>query len=71
MPAPTQETQLFESLARSHPALKTWLEGELAKQTKVLMAAVEIDQLRRAQGAALHIRSVLDKLESAVNAQRR
>ena len=58
-----QELQLFESLARSHPALKTWLEGELAKTTKTLIAAVEIDQLRRAQGAATLLKQMLDRLE--------
>lgn len=70
MITPTQETQLFESLARSQPLLKTWLEGELAKATKTLMSAVEIDQLRRAQGTAQHIKSILDRLEHGLALKR-
>jgi hypothetical protein len=65
-----QESQLFESLARSHPALTTWLQGELAKTTKTLISAVEIDQLRRAQGAAQLAKLMLDRLEHGLAPKR-
>lgn len=65
-----QETQLFESLSRSHPMLKTWLEGELSKQTKKLISANEVDLLRRAQGAAMLLNEMLKRLELGVAPKR-
>jgi hypothetical protein len=45
------EIDLFDGLSRN-VKLRAWLNDEVLKETKTLVQAVDIDQLRRAQGRA-------------------
>lgn len=65
-----QELALFESLCRSRP-LKEWLDAQLAEQLKILLVNPDFDNLRKAQGAAQFIKSIMDKLTAAESAAQR
>ena len=62
--AVSKERELFESLARLRP-LTPWLEAQLQNEYKTLVAALDIDQVRRAQGAARFIQTMLRGISSA------
>ena len=62
--AVSRERELFEALARLRP-LTPWLEAQLQSEYKTLVAALDIDQVRRAQGAARFIQTMLRGISSA------
>lgn len=59
-----QELELFDYLSRQ-AKLRDWLNERLAEDTGVLMQALDIDQLRRAQGRAGAWQTMLKLLDSA------
>jgi hypothetical protein len=60
---PDQERQLFESLGRD-ARFKDWLKQELDSVTKILVSAVEVDVLRKAQGQAQFIVKLQKRLDA-------
>lgn len=58
------ELDLFEQLSRQ-PRLKNWLQVQLDKEYTVLCQMSDIDQLRRAQGRASLLKSMIDLLDKA------
>lgn len=68
MLSPTQENLLFESLVIHQPQLKTYLQGELDKQVKALVSLNDGEQLRRAQGHAQALQSLIGRLDKAKEA---
>lgn len=58
-----QELELFDQLSRSR--LKDWLKDKISEDTKVLMMASDIDQLRKAQGRATAWQMMSDLLDAA------
>lgn len=59
-----EEAELFEFLARQ-AKLREWLNAKLAEDTKVLMQALDIDQLRKAQGRAQFASTMLSLMDAA------
>lgn len=59
-----QESQLFEMLA-AQPKLKEWLQDELGRKITVLIQMVDAEQLRRTQGYAQCLQSIITKLDEA------
>jgi len=64
------ELALFDQLAGMH-RFKDWLQGKLEVEVSALVQQVDVDQLRRAQGRAQLLRSMLDLLDKAPAAMRR
>ena len=60
-----RERQLFESLARSQPALRDWLVEKLAKEHDQLVHLKDSDQLRQAQGRAQAYQTLIRQLDSS------
>jgi hypothetical protein len=58
-----RQTQMFESVARAHPQLREYLEGELAKKIEVLILNTDAEHLRRAQGHAQALRELIGALD--------
>jgi hypothetical protein len=54
---------LFESLGRD-ARFKDWLKQELDSVTKILVSAVEVDVLRKAQGQAQFIVKLQKRLDA-------
>ena len=65
-----QEIELFSQLS-SHIRLKDWLSDRLESEHSALVQTVDIDQLRRAQGRAQLLKSMLTLLDVAPGAARR
>jgi hypothetical protein len=64
------ESELFDRLFRER-RLTEWLREQLDAQVKVLMVNPDVEQLRKAQGAAQVITAFLDKLTAAESAAKR
>ena len=65
-----QEIELFSQLS-SHNRLKDWLSDRLESEYSALVQAADIDQLRRAQGRAQLLKSMLSLLDIAPGAAKR
>lgn len=65
-----KEAELFDHLCR-YTRVREWFEEQLGTQIKVLTVNPDIEQLRKAQGAAQFINVVLDKLKAAESAAKR
>lgn len=59
------EARVFESVARGNPRFVEILKAQLGEQYKVLEQAQDEVLLRRAQGHAACLRSLLRRLEPA------
>lgn len=64
------ELELFEYLSRT-PAVRKWLEQKLDAEMKILVQALDVDQLRKAQGRAGLLDSMLRLLNDAPSAAKR
>lgn len=64
------ELELFDYLSRQHK-LKEWLNFKLSGDLKVLMQSNDIDQLRKAQGRAALLESMLKLMDDASTALKR
>lgn len=62
---PNQIKVLFESLAVNQPMLRDYLQGQLDEQLRVLVSASDAELLRRAQGKAQSLQSLLSMLDQA------
>lgn len=65
-----KDLQLFESIARNNPRFREWLSSELEQRIKVLINVTDTDQLRRAQGYAQCLMSLIGHLDDSVNPPR-
>jgi len=63
------ELALFDQLSGNH-RVKDWLSGKLDTEYSVLSQNADVDQLRRAQGRAQLLKSMLDLLDKAPAAVR-
>lgn len=61
----SKDLQMFESVARGNPRLREWLLSELADTHGVLVKMNDEAQLRRAQGRAQCLQSLIDNLDAA------
>lgn len=64
------ELELFDYLSRQ-PKLKEWLSYKLSGDLKILMQANDMDQLRKAQGRAALLESMLKLMDDASAALKR
>ena len=64
MLTPKQQS-MFESIARGHPTFRSWLLDQLDAKTEVLIKVSDIDQLRKAQGFAQCLTSIVENLDGA------
>lgn len=65
-----KQQAMFESIARGNPAFRDYLASELEQQHEVLVKAVDGDQVRRAQGHAQRLKSLIDHLDAAMAPKR-
>ncbi len=63
------ELELFDYLSRTK--LRDWLQAQLSADVLVLTQALDIDQLRRAQGRAGLLNSMVTLLDKAPAAARK
>ena len=63
------ELELFDLLSRTK--LRDWIKAQRAQQTDVLVNAVDIDVLRKAQGRASMLDSIAKLLDAAPGAVKR
>jgi hypothetical protein len=59
-----EELELFEFLGRQ-TKLREWLAAQIGNDVKVLMQALDVDQLRKAQGRAQFAQSMLSLMDAA------
>ena len=64
------ELELFEHLSRN-TKFRDWLDAKIDSELKVLVMSVDIDQLRKAQGRAGLLQSMLRLLDDAPAALKR
>ena len=64
------DIELFDHLSRNQ-RLKGWLDERMAEDTKVLIQASDIDQLRRAQGRAQAWQTMLTLMDKSPAAMKR
>jgi hypothetical protein len=57
------DLDLFEHLSRTK--LRDWLNAEIGKETKFLLLAVDIDQIRRAQARASAWQTMLSLMDAS------
>lgn len=66
-----QTTMMFESIARDHPRFREWLEERLAKQMEILVMGLDMEQVRKAQGHAQCLQTIIQNLDAYKNQTRR
>lgn len=64
------EIELFDYLSRQ-PRFKDWLNSKIAEDMKILVQSNDIDQLRKAQGRAALLDSMLKLMDAASAALRK
>lgn len=65
-----QDLQMFESVARGNPRLREWLVSELTAKHDVLVKMNDVEQLRRAQGYAQCLQTLIENLDAATKSPR-
>lgn len=58
------ELELFEYLARQRK-FRDWIDSKITEDTSVLVQALDIDQLRRAQGRVGLLQSMVKLMDAA------
>lgn len=66
-----KDIQLFESVARGNPRLREWLVSELAMKHEVLVKMNDVEQLRRTQGYAQCLQTMIENLDAATSSSRK
>jgi len=66
-----KDIQLFESVARGNPRLREWLVAELATKHDVLVKMNDVEQLRRTQGYAQCLQTMIENLDAATSSSRK
>lgn len=64
-----EELELFDLLSRTK--LRDWVKMQKENQVKVLVCALEVDELRKAQGRASMLDSITKLLDAAPGAVKR
>ncbi len=67
----SKDMAMFESVARNHPRLREWLVSELGACKDKLVTLVDIEQVRRTQGYAVCLQTVIGNLDAALDHSRR
>ena len=60
-----KQVQMFESVARNHPQLREYLSAEFERNVQVLVKHNDDAQLRRAQGYAQCLQSLIAHIDGA------
>lgn len=63
--------QVIESVARSQPKLRELLSADLEKEINVLVKMNDVEQLRRAQGRAQYLQTLIAELDAATGSPNR
>ena len=63
--------QVIESVARSQPKLRELLSADLEKEINVLVKMNDVEQLRRAQGRAQYLQTLIAELDAATGSPSR
>ena len=66
-----KDMQTFESVARNTPRLREWLLSELAAKHEMLVKMNDVEQLRRTQGYAQCLQTIIENLDAAIGSPRR
>lgn len=61
----------FESIARGNPRFREWLVSELSAKHDVLVKMNDVEQLRRTQGYAQCLQTLIENLDAAVSSSRK
>lgn len=64
---PEKETQLFDYICRHRP-FREWLEDQRKPLIATLSSAIDIEQIRRAQGQMQFIDRIVARLDAAESA---
>lgn len=59
----SDELNMFESVAKNHPKFRAWVEKELSAQIEILVQVHDADKLKRAQGHACCLKTLIGHLE--------
>lgn len=59
----SDELNMFESVAKNNPKFRAWVEKELSAQIEILIQNHDVDKLKRAQGHASCLKSIIGHLE--------
>jgi hypothetical protein len=60
-----KDQELFESISRNNPGFRLYLVRELEQVTQVLIKVMDMEQMRRAQGKAQQLQTIIDNLDGA------
>lgn len=66
-----KDMQLFESVARGNPRFREWLVSELSAKHDVLVKMNDVEQLRRTQGYAQCLQTMIENLDVATSSPRK
>lgn len=65
-----KQRDMFAALAQGYPLLREYLSDELVEQQVTLEKAVDETMIRRAQGNAARLRSLIDLLTPGTHGRR-
>jgi len=65
-----KDLQTFEQIARNTPRFKEWLQAELRTKHDVLVKMNDVEQLRRTQGYAQCLQTLIENLDAASGSPR-
>lgn len=66
-----KDLTMFESVARGNPRFREWLVSELATKHDVLVKMNDVEQLRRTQGYAQCLQTLIENLDAASGSSRK
>lgn len=66
-----KDLQTFESVARGAPRFREWLQAELVNKHEVLVKMNDVEQLRRTQGYAQCLQTIIENLDAATGSSRK
>ena len=66
-----KDLQTFESVARGTPRFREWLQAELVNKHEVLVKMNDVEQLRRTQGYAQCLQTIIENLDVATGSPRK
>jgi hypothetical protein len=65
-----KDMRVLESVARGNPQFREILQTELDAKVKLLVGAVDVEQMRRAQGHAQCLQNLIDMLDLSLAPRR-
>ncbi len=66
----TKDAHMFASLARENPQLREWLVNELSSKCDTLIKLIDGEQMRRAQGYAQCLQTLIGHLDESKKSPR-